>query len=121
MTHRMGKGPIFFCVVAAMAAGSGCSSSGSPVAPEAQAATISGYIYFQDAAGGEPPIANVLISVKERDGSQSTAVSNAKGFYTVSARSGSISITASKEGYEAKEWQFVLSSDTILNFSLTPM
>jgi hypothetical protein len=110
---------LIFCVVATVAAGSGCNRW-SPVSPVAELATISGYIYFQAPLGGEPMIADALISVKEGDGSQRMANSNAGGFYTVSVRSGSISITASKEGYEAKVWNFMLLNDTVLNFSLTP-
>jgi hypothetical protein len=118
MTYKVRTG-LIFGVVAMMAGGSGCSR-GSPVSPVAELATISGYIYFQDPSGGEPEIANVLISVTESDGSQRMALSNAAGFYTISVRSGRVSITASKEGYEAKVWHLVLSNDTVLNFSLTP-
>jgi hypothetical protein len=33
---------------------------------------------------------------------------------------GTISISAAKAGYETKRWEFELSSDTVLNFSLAP-
>jgi hypothetical protein len=110
---------LVFCVVAMIAAGSGCSGQ-SPLSPEDDLATVSGHIYLRDPVGAQPLVANALIWVQEADGSQRTALSNADGYYTVSVRPGSVSITASKEGYEAKVWHFMLLNDTVLNFSLTP-
>ena len=108
-----------------VAAASGCGRA-SPLSPDADVVTISGYVYFQAPSGGEPMIDNALITVANAEGSNDVGVprwlaaTNADGFYTVTARAGRISITASKEGYEAKVWHLRLSDDTVLNFSLTP-
>jgi hypothetical protein len=83
-------------------------------------ATISGHVYFQDPPRGEPMIGGVLIAVQAHDGSASRTNSNADGYYSLSVPSGSVSITASKEGYEVKTSRFVLAADTVLNFSLIP-
>ena len=63
---------------------------------------------------------DVLITIEEADGSQSTTRTNAGGFYTVSVTRGIISITAAKAGYQTNRSHFELSSDTVLNFSLLP-
>jgi hypothetical protein len=107
-----------------VAAGSGCGRA-SPLSPDAALVTISGYVYFQ-APAGEPMIDNALVTVADAEGSEDGSVprwlaaTNGDGFYAVTVRPGRISITASKEGYEAKVWHLQLSDDTVLNFSLTP-
>jgi carboxypeptidase family protein len=111
-----------FCVAMIVATGAGCSGR-SPVAPDtteqrpAEFLTISGWVY-EHVEWADPPIAQAIIEVKEADGSLKTTVTDADGFYRVSVRPGSISINASKEGYEAKTWEFPLLKDTVLNFSL---
>jgi hypothetical protein len=65
-------------------------------------------------------LSDVLITVEQADGSQSTTRTNAAGFYTVSVTRGVIAISAAKEGYQTNRSQFELSSDTVLNFSLVP-
>jgi hypothetical protein len=86
----------------------------------APSAKVSGWVY-QEALWGDPPLAETLITVAYADGSERTTVSDADGFYELSVRAGAIWITAFKEGYEAKTWQFRLSNDTVLNFGLVPM
>jgi hypothetical protein len=83
--------------------------------------TISGFVYQEgSAAGGEPRLAEALITVQQVEGSPRTATSDAHGFYTVSVMSGPVSITASKSGYVARVSQVDVSDDTVLNFSLMP-
>jgi hypothetical protein len=86
--------------------------------PAADRAVISGQIYAN--AIGHAPIAAARVEVNEADGSSATVASGSDGFYRIAVRRGSITITASKEGYEAKQWQFDLLNDTVLNFSLNP-
>lgn len=59
----------------------GCRSS-SPVAPDRARPTISGQVYqtlTQDA--GEPPLVDVLITVRNATGQETTTLSNRGGFY----------------------------------------
>jgi hypothetical protein len=86
----------------------------------APSAKVSGWVY-EEAVWGDPPLAETLITVTHSDGSERTTVSDAGGFYELSVRAGAISITAFKEGYEAKKWEFSLLKDTVLNFGLVPM
>ena len=105
------------CVVVMVLVGATCSSPVSPLRP--QKSTISGYIYVQSELGGEPAIPGVRVRAREEDGAQRTALTDAKGFYTLSVRWGNVSLAASKDGYEAKAWSFLLENDTVLNFSLS--
>jgi carboxypeptidase family protein len=108
------------CVVAMFVVGSACGGQ-LPGAPDAGLLTISGYVYQEGTAQlGEPAVLGALITVQEGEGSARTAISDSRGFYTVSVRAGSVSITASKTGYAERVSQFNLSIDTILNFSLMP-
>lgn len=114
------------CVLAVILAGPACGGR-SPVAPDTQQrpepavefATISGRVYAQ-VDWGDPLLAESVIAVKQADGSEKTTLTDAEGFYEVATRAGAISITASKEGYEAKTWELTLLKDTVLNFGLTP-
>lgn len=108
-----------FAAVAVTVWAAGCGSR-SPLSPDAGLVTISGYVYFRAPSGGEPRIDHAVISVEDDGGSQALVVTNADGFYSMAVQAGRISITASKEGFEAKAWHIQLSSDTVLNFSLTP-
>lgn len=117
---------VAFCLLTAALAGSGCGGSlaaSNPIQPTSQpvadVATISGRIY---ASVGPlyASIGDAVVVVNEADGSSATVASDADGFYKISARRGSVTVTASKEGYEAKQWQFDLLNDTVVNFSLTP-
>jgi hypothetical protein len=121
---------IGIALVVAILAGPACSDRSyvSPIAPRvtqpppaaaAELATVSGQIYL-DVDWGEPPIEGATIEVIADNGSTNSALSDEDGFYAIAVRPGNISITASKEGYEAKTWQLTLLNDTVLNFRLTP-
>ena len=118
---RLTRTPRFaFCVVALLAVGSGCGRQ-LPALPGLGFVTISGFVYQEGTAeGGEPRLAEALITVQQVEGSPRTATSDAHGFYTVSVMSGPVSITASKSGYVARASQVDVSDDTVLNFSLMP-
>ena len=98
----------------------GCGSS-SPVAPDGARPMISGQIYqtlTRDA--GEPPLVDVLITVRNATGQETTALSNRGGFYRVDATIGMVLVTAAKEGYETRQSLFDVTESTVLNFGLTP-
>lgn len=110
-----------FWLVTVMFAGCGGSPTSpsalpQPVQPAVSVAVISGQIYA--AAAGDLPIAAARVEVKAADGSSTSVASDANGAYQISVRRGSVTVTASSEGYEAKQWQFDLLNDTVLNFSL---
>lgn len=116
-----------FSLVAFILLCSGCSSP-SPIAPDskpqvsqpaAQFASISGQVYAK-VTWGDPPIPDAVIEVAEADGTIRTVVTDDTGFYAISVRAGDVSITASKEGYEARTWQLTLLRDVVLNFGLAP-
>jgi hypothetical protein len=113
-------GLLTFCLVS-VGSGTGCSSSvpTTPTTPTLDF-TVSGYVYGQHMEnGGEPLIADAVITARDVDGRESNAVTDATGFYAVRVRSGAVSIGASKAGYDASLAQeFTLSRDTVLNFSL---
>ena len=82
----------------------GCRSS-SPVAPDGAQPTISGQVYqtlTRDA--GEPPLLDVLITVRNATGQETTALSNRGGFCSVGATIGMVLVTAAKEGYETRQY-----------------
>ncbi len=113
------------CVLTVSLAGSGCGESltgpdrlPQSSEPAVDVATISGQIY--EIGPLYQAIGAAVVEVNEADGSSVRTASNAEGFYQISARRGTITITASKQGYEAKQWQFDLLKDTVLNFSLNP-
>ena len=85
----------------------------------AESATLTGQVYAR-VDWGDPPLADVLIEVKRVDGSDTTTVSDEDGFYELVVQPGALSITASRDGYEAKTWELTLLKDTVLNFGLTP-
>jgi hypothetical protein len=86
--------------------------------PAAEVSVISGQVYAN--AVGDRPIVGARVDVNQADGSSTSVATDADGAYRISVRRGSVTITASSEGYEAKQWQFDLLNDTVLNFSLTP-
>lgn len=98
----------------------GCDSA-SPLSPGSRPVTISGYVYAQGSSDGEPMIDNAVIAVEDGGGSRAQAATRSDGFYALMVRPGRVSITASKDGFEAKALQVEVSADTILNFSLSPM
>jgi hypothetical protein len=98
----------------------GCSQS-SPVAPASAPPTVSGYVYTVMLPGaGEPPIADVLITVTDEDGEASAARTDGAGFYSVRAAPGTVVVTASKDGYKTRQSRFDMTDSTVLNFSLRP-
>ena len=114
-------------VVALILTVSGCSSP-SPVSPDTPqqvpqpavpSATIRGQVYAK-VTWGDPPIVEATIEVIEPDGSIRTALTDDNGFYSIPVRPGDVSITASKDGYEARTWQLTLLKDLVLNFGLAP-
>ena len=120
------KTGLVVCLLATSLAGAGCGGSLSaptpvppPTQPVSDMATVSGSIY--SSVGPEYlPIGNASVQVQQAGGPVVTVTSNAAGLYQVSVLRGSITITASKEGYEPRQWEFELLADTALNFSLTP-
>jgi hypothetical protein len=92
----------------------------SPVAPGLQPTvipTVSGQVQ-ENVTWGDPPLADAVIEVVRADGSKKTGISDDDGFYRIAAEPGSVRVTASKPGYEAKSAEFMLVTDTVLNFSL---
>jgi hypothetical protein len=81
--------------------------------------TVSGQIY-QRTDWADPPLADAVVQLQEPDGSLTSVFSDADGFYTLSARTGRVKLTASKEGHGSKTQDLTLSKDTVLNFSLDP-
>ena len=115
-----GRGRRSLLLLAACAGLLACGE-GMPQGPTAVPAKITGHVYQRPTAElGEPMLADVLITIEEADGSQSTTRTNAAGFYTVLVTRGVISISAAKAGYQTNRSEFELSSDTVLNFSLVP-
>jgi len=101
----------------------GCGAD-APLAPAAQqpiveSALLSGWVYAR-AESEDPALASALIEVVEGDGTASRVLTNDGGYYEVAIRPGTVSVTASKEGYEAKTWELGLLKDTVLNFGLAP-
>jgi len=84
--------------------------------------TVSGYVYQAPAPdSGEPPIADALITLRDAAGTESTAVSDRRGFYRVRGTASEVVVRAAKEGYRTRESRFDLTESTVLNFSLTPL
>ena len=82
---------------------------------------LTGYVYEVMLPGaGEPPIADVVITVTEEDGETSSARTDSVGFYSVRAATGTVVVTASKDGYKTRQSRFDVTDSTVLNFSLRP-
>jgi len=75
---------------------------------------------YANVTWGNPPIPDATIRVTEADGSITFVATDDHGVYKILARPGDISITASKEGYEARTWELTLLKDIVLNFGLAP-
>ena len=98
----------------------GCAGS-SPIAPGSAAPMISGYVYLSFTPDtGEPPLADVVITVRDSTGAETTAVSDGRGYYRVRAAMGVVVVTASKQGYETRQSRFDVAESTVLNFSMKP-
>ena len=79
---------------------------------------LTGYVYEVMLPGaGEPPIADVVITVTEEDGETSSARTDSVGFYSVRAATGTVVVTASKDGYKTRQSRFDVTDSTVLNFS----
>jgi len=97
----------------------GCGQS--PVAPDGAVPMLTGYVYEVMLPGaGEPPIADVVITVTEEDGEASTARTDSAGFYSIRAAAGPVVVTASKDGYKTRQSRFDVTDNTVLNFALRP-
>ena len=82
---------------------------------------LTGYVYEVMLPGaGEPPIADVVITVTEEDGETSSARTDSVGFYNVRAATGTVVVTASKDGYKTRQSRFDVTDSTVLNFALRP-
>jgi hypothetical protein len=98
----------------------GCGRS-SPTAPASAGPTVSGYVYEVMLPGsGEPPIADVLITVTDDTGEATTGKTDGAGFYSVGAATGTVVVTASKDGYKSRQARFDVTDSTVLNFALRP-
>jgi hypothetical protein len=118
-------------VVLALLLLSACGQQTSPVAPSSNASppgqsanasvTISGYVYQELSSAGEPPIADAVITLRDAQGAESTAISDRRGYYQISATPGEVVVTATKDGYNTRESRFDVTDSTVLNFGLAPM
>ena len=107
-------------VLLALVSVPGCGGS-SPLAPGSGPPTISGYVYLSFTPDtGEPPLEDVLITVRDSTGAETTTVSGRSGYYRVRAAMGTVVVTASKPGYETRQSRFDVRESTVLNFSLKP-
>ena len=98
------------------------SREGPTVNPSSEGLTVSGYVYQTLTRDlGEPPIADALITVRDAAGTESTAMSDRRGYYKVRATASEVVVSVVKEGYSTRESQFDLTESIVLNFSLTPM
>lgn len=73
--------------------------------------TISGTIF--DKTTGEYLISANIYNSETLDGT----VSNVYGFYSLKVEKGKVKITASYVGYQQKEFDFILTKDTLLNIT----
>jgi hypothetical protein len=97
----------------------GCG--GAPAAPASTGPMLTGFVYEVMLSGaGEPPIADATITVTEPDGDSSSAKTDGAGFYSVQASTGTVVVTASKEGYKTRQSTFDVTDSTVLNFALRP-
>jgi hypothetical protein len=109
-------------LVAVMLAAAGCGGS-SPVAPGGTlpptTSTLSGQVH-ENVTWGDPPLADALVEVTGADGLKRTGLSDDDGLYKIATAPGTVTVKASKPGFATKTSEFMLMSDTVLNFSLTP-
>ena len=117
-----------WAVLFALIVVTGCADHGSPVSPTSigssgrhAALMVSGYVYQQASEAGEPPIADVLITLRDAQGAERTATTDRRGFYSVRAMQGEVVVIAAKEGYNTRESRFEVTDSTVLNFGLEPV
>jgi hypothetical protein len=113
---------IALSLVAVALAVASCGSP-SPVAPDGAQPmpvipTLSGQVQH-NVPWGDPPLADALVEVTGADGLKRSGFSDDDGFYKIAAAPGNVTVTASKPGFETKTSEFMLVTDTVLNFSLT--
>ena len=105
----------------------GCGDQSSPVSPTGNAQNadarliVSGYVYRQASTAGEPAIADALITLRDAQGAESTALSDRRGYYWIPVTPGEVVIRAAKDGYNASESHFEVTGSTVLNFGLAPL
>ena len=112
-----------FLLVVGMLAAAGCGGS-SPVSPDgglppARISVLSGQVH-ENVTWGDPPLADALVEITGADGVKRTGLSDDNGFYSIATVPGAVTVRASKPGFEPKTSEFMLITDTVLNFSLTP-
>lgn len=110
---------------------SACGEQASPVSPTTNASsssaaanaplTISGYVYQEVSSAGEPPIADAVITLRDAQGAESTALTDRRGYYRINAMPGEVVVTATKDGYNTRESRFDVTDSTVLNFGLAPL
>ena len=66
-------------------------------------------------------IADALISLRNEEGTEFTALSDDRGYYRIRATTGEVVMTAAKDGYKTRESRFDVTDSTVLNFSLAPI
>ena len=123
--------PAVAAVMLALLGLSACGEQASPVSPTNNASAareaanvplmISGYVYQEVSSAGEPPIADAVITLRDAQGAESTAVSDRRGYYRINAALGEVVVTATKEGYNTRESRFDVTDSTVLNFGLAPL
>jgi hypothetical protein len=127
--HRSAESPKpLWTVLLAVAVLAGCGDRGSPAAPSGNGSnprdallSISGYVYQQASAAGEPPIADALITLRDAQGAENTTASDRRGFYRIRVTPGEVVVSAAKEGYTTRESRFEVTDSTVLNFGLEPV
>jgi hypothetical protein len=117
----------FGLAVAVVSAGVACGHT-APTAPGAGTVTPSDYVLITGAVyqratttAGEPRIAEVLVEVTHADGSVNSDLTDTDGSYQVRLRPGPVTVRAVKDGYQPRISSVVVSSDLVLNFSLSPI
>jgi hypothetical protein len=117
-----------WAVTLALLALSACAGQASPVSPTSNASDaanaplmISGYVYREVSSEGEPPIADAVITLRDAQGAESTAMSDGRGYYRINATVGEVVVTATKDGYNPRESRFDVTDSTVLNFGLAPL
>ncbi|MEO8256050.1 MAG: carboxypeptidase-like regulatory domain-containing protein [Acidobacteriota bacterium] len=113
---------LLLALVAALLVATGCGGA-SPMVPDGASPTavsiLSGQVH-ESVVWGDPPLADALIEVTGANGLKKTGFSDDDGFYRIAAAPGSVIVTASKPGFATKASEFMLVTDTTLNFSLIP-
>ena len=120
-----------WAVMLALVVLSACGEQVSPVSPTNNACAareaanvplmISGYVYQEVSSAGEPPIADAVITLRDAQGAENTAMSDRRGFYAIRATQGEVVVTATKAGYNTRESRFDVTDSTVLNFGLAPL